>query len=123
MSDAEKEQENKQEKELFNKQYLPSFTEYLDQTKLEKKIPSYKYLNDELHKLEVTSNDSTYQHVMSKKVLLLSKNEKQLFRDGIPIKYMKQVLLKIFNAEFTKVDYDNKRAEVLKVEPGLMLVK
>ena len=51
---------------------------------------------------------------MSKKVLLLSKNAKQLCRDGIPIKYMKQVLFKMFNVEFTKVDYDNKRAEVLK---------
>lgn len=107
-------QENQQEKELFNKQYLPIFTEYLDQAKLEKKIPSYKYLNEELHKLEVTTNDSTYQHVMSKKVLLLSKNAKQLCRDGIPLKYLKPVLLKMFNVGFTKADYENKKAEVLK---------
>ena len=106
--------DSKQEKELFEKQYLPSFTEYLDIAKLEKKIPSYKYLNDELHKLEVTTNDTNFQHVMTKKVLLSSKNAKTLCRDGIPLKHIKQTLLKMFNVGFSKDDYENKRLEVLK---------
>ena len=108
------EEENIKEKALFLNKYLPSFTQYLDIEKLEQKIPNYRYLNDELNKLEQTTTPSSYQHVMSKKKLLISRNAKQLCRDGIPIKYIKPVLLKMFNVSFTKEDFDNKRAEVLK---------
>ena len=108
------EEENIKEKALFLNKHLPSFTQYLDIEKLEQKIPNYRYLNDELNKLEQTTTPSSYQHVMSKKKILISRNAKQLCRDGIPIKYIKPVLLKMFNVSFTKEDFDNKRAEVLK---------
>ena len=107
-------EDNAREKALFSSKYLPSFTPYLDIEKLEKKVPNFRYLNDELHKLETNSNESTIKHVMSKKVLLNSKNAKQLCRDGIPVKNMRTILLKMFNASVTKEDFDNKRAEVLK---------
>ena len=107
-------EENAREKALFSSKYLPSFTPYLDIEKLEKKIPNFRYLNDELHKLETNSNESTIKHVKSKKVLLNSKNAKQLCRDGIPVKYMKEILTKMFNASVATEDFDNKRAEVLK---------
>ena len=107
-------EDNAREKALFSSKYLPSFTPYLDIEKLEKKVPNFRYLNDELHKLETNSNESTIKHVMSKKVLLNSKNAKQLCRDGIPLKNMRTILLKMFNASVTKEDFDNKRAEVLK---------
>ena len=107
-------EENAKEKATFLRKYLPIFTPYLDLDKLESKIPNFRYINDELDKLEQTTTPSTYQHVMSKKKLLLSKNAKKLCRDGIPLKYIKPVLLKMFNVTFTKEDYENKRAEVLK---------
>lgn len=108
------EEENKEEKEQFLKNYSNVFTPYFSIEKLEKSIPNYRYLNDELKKLEDTSPESTIKHVMGKKTLLISKNAKQLCRDGIPIKHMKQILLKMFNVEFSKEDYENKRKEVLK---------
>jgi hypothetical protein len=107
-------QDNAKEKALFSSRYLQSFTPYLDIEKLEKKIPHYRYLNDELHKIETNSNESTIKHVMSKKVLLNSKNAKQLCRDGIPLRNMKTILLKMFNAVPAKDEFDNRRAEVLK---------
>ena len=61
------EEENIKEKAIFLSTYLPSFTQYLDIDKLEKKVPNYRYLNDELNKLEQTTSPTTYQHVMSKK--------------------------------------------------------
>ena len=61
------EEENIKEKALFLNKHLPSFTQYLDIEKLEQKIPNYRYLNDELNKLEQTTTPSSYQHVMSKK--------------------------------------------------------
>ena len=108
------EEENQKEKDLFLKNYSSCFTPYLSIEKLSKKIPSFRYLNDELKKLETTSPESTIKHVMGKKKLLSSKNAKQLCRDGIPIKHIKQILLKMFNVEYSKEDYENKRKEVLK---------
>ena len=61
-------QENAKEKASFTSKYLPSFTPYLDIEKLEKKIPHFRYLNDELHKIETTSTESNVKHVMTKKV-------------------------------------------------------
>ena len=108
------EEENQKEKDLFLKNYSSCFTPYLSIEKLSKKIPSFRYLNDELKKLETTSPESTIKHVMGKKKLLSSKNAKQLCRDGIPIKHIKQIVLKMFNVEYSKEDYENKRKEVLK---------
>ena len=108
------EEENQKEKDLFLKNYSSCFTPYLSLENLAKKIPSFRYLNDELKKLETTSPESTIKHVMGKKRLLSSKNAKQLCRDGIPIKHIKQVVLKMFNVEYSKEDYENKRKEVLK---------
>lgn len=108
------EEENQKEKDLFLKNYFPAFTSYLSLEKLEQKIPSYRYLNDELKRLEETSPESTIKHVMGKKKLLISKNAKQLCRDGIPIKHIRTILLKMFNVSFSKEDYENKRKEVLK---------
>ena len=108
------EEENKKEKDLFLKNYSSYFTPYFSIEKLEQKIPSYRYLNTELKKLEDTSPESTIKHVMGKKKLLSSKNAKQLCRDGIPLKHIKQILLKMFYVGFSKEDYENKRKEVLK---------
>ena len=108
------EEENQKEKDLFLKDYFPSFTQYLSLEKLEQKIPNYRYLNDELKRLEETSPETTIKHVMGKKKLLISKNAKQLCRDGIPVKHMRTILLKMFNVNFSKEDYENKRKEVLK---------
>ena len=82
--------------------------------KWKKKIISYKYLIEEIHKLEITSNDSTYKHVLSKKVLLNSKNAKGLCRSGVQFKHIRDVLLKMFNVEFSKEDYENKKKDVFK---------
>ena len=108
------EEENQKEKDLFLKNYSSCFIPYLSIEKLSQKIPSFRYLNDELKKLETTSPESTIKHVMGKKKLLSSKNAKQLCRDGIPIKHIKQIVLKMFNVEYSKEDYENKRKEVLK---------
>ena len=107
-------EEYKKQKEIFLQKYFPSFTPYLSLEKLEQKIPSYLYLNNELKKLEDTSPEGTIKHVMGKKKLLISKNAKQLCRDGIPVKNIKEILLKMFNVNYSNEDYDNKRKDVLK---------
>ena len=98
----------------FNKNYLPSFTEYFSQEQLEKKISSYKYLLEDLKKIEKVSSDSTYKHVMTKKNFFLSKNAKTLCRSGIQYKHMRNIILKMFNIEFSPEDYTNKAKTILK---------
>ena len=102
------------DKETFEKNFKKYFSEYLDQSKLEKRIPSYKYLNDELHKLDADCTESSYKKVMQKKILLKSENAKKFCRNGIPLKYLKEFVKKLFYIDFSKNDYENKKLEVLK---------
>ena len=101
-------------KEDFNKNCLPYFTEYFSQEKMEKKISSYKNFLEEYKKLEMVSTESAYKHVMSKKILLLSKNAKTLCRSGIQFKHFRNILLKMFNIEYSTEDFENKIKDVLK---------
>ena len=107
-------EDDSQYKEEFNKKYLPHFTEYFSQEQMEKKILSYKSLIEEIKKLEVTSSESAYKHVMTKKVLLLSKNAKTLCRAGIQFKHFRNIMIKMFNVEYSQEDYSNKIKDVLK---------
>jgi hypothetical protein len=80
------EEENQNEKDLFLKNYFPCSTSYLSMEELERKIPSYRYLNDELKILEDTSPESTMKHVMSKKKLLISPYDNLYFYIKVEIK-------------------------------------
>jgi hypothetical protein len=51
---------------------------------------------------------------MTKKVLLLSKNAKVLCRSGIQFKHFRNVIVKMFNVEFSQEDFTNKIKDVLK---------
>ena len=101
-------------KEEFNKIYLPYFTEYFSQTQMEKKIESYKYILEDLKKIEKISTDTNFKHVMTKKILFLSKNAKTLCRNGVQYKHMHDLFLKMFQVEFSKEDYSNKAKMILK---------
>ena len=101
-------------KEEFNKIYLPYFTEYFSQTQMEKKIESYKYLLEDLKKIEKISTDTNFKHVMTKKILFLSKNAKTLCRNGVQYKHMHDLFLKMFQVEFSKEDFSNKAKIILK---------
>ena len=101
-------------KEKFNEKYLPFFTEYFSQEQMEKKINSYKNFLEELKKVEIISTESAYKHVMTKKILLLSKNAKTLCRSGIQFKHFKNIILKMFNVEYSTEDFENKIKDVLK---------
>lgn len=101
-------------KEEFNKRYLPYLTEYFSQEQMEKKISSYKNFLEEFKKVEIISTESAYKHVMTKKILLLSKNAKTLCRSGIQFKHFKNIILKMFNVEYSTEDFENKIKDVLK---------
>ena len=101
-------------REEFIKKYLPCFTEYFSQSQMEKKINSYKYLIDDLKKIEKASTEANYKHVMSKKNFFSSKNAKTLCRNGVQYKHMHNIILKMFNIDFSPQDYQNKVKIILK---------
>ena len=51
---------------------------------------------------------------MTKKNFFLSKNAKTLCRSGIQYKHMRNIILKMFNIEFSPEDYTNKAKTILK---------
>lgn len=92
-------------KQLQNEPWF-TYSTYIDPEKIKKHIPSFKYLVEELAKLEVYCTEQVFQHVMSKPNFFESQNAKALCRNGVPPKYMRQILLKTFNiAEFNKNTY------------------
>lgn len=59
--------------------------------------PNLKYFLDEEKSLEKYCTEKVFKHVMSKKNLFESKNCKSLIRAGVPIKYLTELLIKLFN--------------------------
>ena len=59
-------------KEIFNNEYLKYFSAFFDVSKLEKRIINYKYLVEELKRLDTACPEKTFQHVYSKKNTLIS---------------------------------------------------
>lgn len=96
------------EDEIFKKQLtsgnlLPK-SQYLDLDLVKKHLPSFKYLVTEIENLEYYCTDKVFKHVLSKQNLFESKNAKSLCRTGIPPKYIREFLLKLFNID--KVNED-----------------
>jgi hypothetical protein len=85
----------------------------LDITKLKKNI-SLKYFLTEDKKLEAYCTEKIFQHVMSKKILSESQNCKDLCRAGVPIKYMKDLYIKMFNTNVSEDSFNDKFKLVFK---------
>ncbi len=51
----------------FDVEYKKYFTEYTDFDKIRKNVKSYKYLVEQLRKLDSNFNELDYKHIMSKK--------------------------------------------------------
>jgi hypothetical protein len=85
----------------------------LDIGKLKKAV-SLKYFLTEDKKLEAYCTDKVFQHVMSKKILFESRNCKDLCRAGVPIKYQKDLFLRMFNVTVSEDTFDDKYKLVFK---------
>ncbi len=87
--------------ELFAKQLLTmpclEKTNNLNIEALRGNSPSLKSILDEEKNIEKYCTDKVFKHVMSKKNLFESKNCKSLIRAGVPLKYLSDLLIKLFN--------------------------
>ena len=55
----------------FDEEYKKYFTEYTDFDKIRQNVKSYKYLVDQLRKLDSNFNELDYKHIMSKKKIII----------------------------------------------------
>jgi hypothetical protein len=100
--------ENNPEKIILN---LPCFKIncYLDIELLKKYTPNLNYILEEDKKLEKYCTEQVFNHVMSKKKKLFeSKNCKKLVRSGVPLKFIRDLILKlldIYENPKMRIDY------------------
>lgn len=80
-----------QSEEWFN------YSAYISPNRIRANIPSFKYLIEKFNSLEEYCTEKVFLHVMSKPNLFESQNARALERNGVPPKYMREFLLKLFN--------------------------
>jgi hypothetical protein len=101
------------EKKLSNEGWF-TFTKNIEINYLKLSIISFKvfYHNQKVYQDYCTEN--IFQHVLSKKNLFKSKNCRKLVRKGVPLKSMREFLLKLFNVEISEDDYKQKYLTIFK---------
>ena len=86
---------------FFKKKFLSEEwfkrSNYIDIDLVQDHLSSFKYLWSEIHDLEITCTEQLFNHAMSKPNLFESKNVRNIVRSGIPPKYMRQFILRLFN--------------------------
>ena len=103
-----------EEEEQFIKEQLPYLSSNVDYGKICRRIPNYKYLLEQLHKLEKNCSEADFNHVYNKKNFFKSKNAKNLCRNGIPLRYMKTFFHKLLQLENCEENYNTKYELVFK---------
>lgn len=111
--------------DIYEKQILsePWFNQskYLNIDKLKGHVPSLKYFVQEDKALEQYCTEKVFKHVLMKKSLFESKNAKSLARAGVPCKYMREFLLKLFNVESSEESFKLKHQLVFKeIDPKFL---
>jgi hypothetical protein len=100
------------EKQLLSEPWVSA--KYFDIEKVKKHLPSFKYFLQEDKNLQSYCSDKVFKHVLSKKNLFESKNAKSLGRAGVPCKFMREFLIKLFSVENAENSFAAKFAIVFK---------
>ena len=92
---------NSPEDEKFKEQFSqePWFVnnDLVDIDLIQDHLPSFQYFYTQNELLEQYCTEKVFNHVLSKPNLFQSKNAKNLVRSGVPPKYLRDFLLKMFN--------------------------
>ena len=83
-------------KKTFFLQEWFHYSNYMDIDLIQERIPSFKYLWNSCQALENFCTEKLFEHTMEKPDLFESQNAKNIVRNGIPPKYMRKFLLKLF---------------------------
>ena len=72
-------------------------SKYVDIDLVQDHLSSFLYLWKECQDLETICNENLFNHAMSKKDMFESQNVRTIVRNGIPPKYMRTFIMKLFN--------------------------
>jgi hypothetical protein len=72
---------------------------YVNLEKIKQSMISIKYFIDTQKNFEYYFTDSEFNHMINKESLTKSVRLKKNLRNGIPVKYMKEILLKLYNVD------------------------
>jgi hypothetical protein len=101
------------ENEFMSLNWL-SVSRFVDVEKIRGHLPSFKYFITEEKLLSNYCTEKVFNHVVSKKNLFESKNAKNLGRSGVPCKYIREFLLKLFMISNPEESFKSKFQLVFK---------
>jgi hypothetical protein len=101
------------EKSLVNEPWF-MFSKLCDLEKIKKRTISLKHFFNDQKQLNDYCTEKVFNHVLSKKNLFESKNCRSLVRTGVPCKYMKDYLIKLYSIEYNETAFTLKYDSVFK---------
>ena len=101
------------EKTLLNETWF-NYSELGDIEKIKKRTVNLKHFFTDQKQLNDYCTEKVFNHVLSKKNLFESKNCRSLVRAGVPCKYMKDFLTKLYEIEYNETIFENKYLNVFK---------
>ena len=102
-------------KKTFFLQEWFQYSNYIDIDLIQENIPSFKYLWNSCQTLENFCTEKLFKHAMEKPDLFESQNMKNIVRNGVPPKYMREFLLKLFKINTSSKNAETKYKELRKL--------
>ena len=111
--------ESKPKNTIDKQNFITNIKTYLSQyihinNLLETFPGGFNYLKNKLIYLDVSNTDEEFNFIYTQKNFYKSQNVKELFRKGIPIKYIKIFIQKLLNLENCKENYNFKFSMIFK---------
>ena len=114
-SQKEPKPKNSIDKQNFINNIKTYLSQYIHINNLLETFPGgFNYLKNKLIYLDVSNTDEEFNFIYTQKNFYKSQNVKELFRKGIPIKYIKIFIQKLLNLENCKENYDFKFSMIFK---------
>ena len=111
--------ESKPQNTIDKQNFITNIKKYLSQyihinNLLETFPGGFNYLKNKFIYLDVSNTDEEFNFIYTQKNFYKSQNVKELFRKGIPIKYIKIFIQKLLNLENCKENYNFKFSMIFK---------
>ena len=106
---------NSKEREVFKNKISSILSKYINTDIILDTFPGgFNYLQNKFIYLDVSCSEEEFNFIYTQKNFYKSQNVKELFRKGIPLKYIKKFIKKLLNLENCRENYNFKHAMIIK---------
>ena len=109
---AKSKEDNFFKKKILGEEWF-QHSKYLDIDLVQDHLSSFKYLWLECQNLETICTEQLFNHAMNKPDLYDSQNVRTIVRNGIPPKYMRKFILRLFNISKNEESLKNNYKKIL----------